>query len=41
MPRRSLTRLYSDEFTRYSFAKFQQDLLADLTGAAGSGHGNR
>lgn len=34
MPRRSLTRLYRDEFTGYSFAKFQQDLLAGLTVAA-------
>ncbi|HJQ13970.1 MAG TPA: SulP family inorganic anion transporter [Anaerolineales bacterium] len=34
MPRRSLTRLYKDEFTRYSLAKFQQDLLAGLTVAA-------
>ena len=34
MPRRSLTRLYRDEFTGYSLAKFQQDLLAGLTVAA-------
>lgn len=34
MPHRSLTRLYKDEFTGYSFAKFQQDLLAGLTVAA-------
>jgi SulP family sulfate permease len=34
MPRRSLTRLYQDEFTGYSLAKFQQDLLAGLTVAA-------
>lgn len=34
MPRRSLARLYKDEFTGYSFAKFQQDLLAGLTVAA-------
>lgn len=34
MPRRSLTRLYKDEFTGYSPAKFQQDLLAGLTVAA-------
>jgi SulP family sulfate permease len=34
MPRRSLTRLYKDEFTAYSLAKFQQDLLAGLTVAA-------
>ena len=34
MPRRSLTRLYKDEFTGYSRAKFQQDLLAGLTVAA-------
>jgi SulP family sulfate permease len=34
MPRRSLTRLYQDEFSNYSFAKFQQDLLAGLTVAA-------
>src|SRR5215212_2522072 len=34
MPRRSLARLYRDEFTGYSFAKFQQDLLAGLTVAA-------
>jgi SulP family sulfate permease len=34
MPRRSLGRLYQDEFTNYSFAKFQQDLLAGLTVAA-------
>ncbi len=34
MPRRSLTRLYKDEFASYSLAKFQQDLLAGLTVAA-------
>ena len=34
MPRRSLTRLYRDEFSGYSLAKFQQDLLAGLTVAA-------
>jgi len=34
MPRRSLARLYKDEFTNYSLAKFQQDLLAGLTIAA-------
>ena len=34
MPRRSLVRLYQDEFTNYSPAKFQQDLLAGLTVAA-------
>ncbi|HCK65296.1 MAG TPA: SulP family inorganic anion transporter [Anaerolineae bacterium] len=34
MPRRSLTRLYKDEFTNYSLAKFQQDLLAGFTVAA-------
>ena len=34
MPRRSLTRLYLDEFSGYSLAKFQQDLLAGLTVAA-------
>ena len=34
MPRRSLTRLYKDEFSGYSLAKFQQDLLAGLTVAA-------
>ncbi len=34
MPRRSLTRLYRDEFSNYSLAKFQQDLLAGLTVAA-------
>ncbi len=34
MPRRSLTRLYRDEFTGYSLAKFQQDVLAGLTVAA-------
>src|SRR5215213_3491506 len=30
MPRRNLARLYRDEFTGYSLAKFQQDLLAGL-----------
>jgi len=34
MPRRSLARLYRDEFSGYSLAKFQQDLLAGLTVAA-------
>ncbi len=34
MPRRSLARLYRDEFSAYSLAKFQQDLLAGLTVAA-------
>ena len=34
MPRRSLTRLYKDEFSGYSLAKFQQDALAGLTVAA-------
>ena len=34
MPRRSLVRLYQDEFSGYSLAKFQQDLLAGLTVAA-------
>ena len=34
MPRRNLTRLYKDEFTGYSLAKFQQDLLAGLAVAA-------
>lgn len=34
MPRRSLKRLYQDEFSDYSLAKFQQDLLAGLTVAA-------
>lgn len=34
MPRRSLARLYKDEFSNYSFAIFQQDLLAGLTVAA-------
>ena len=34
MPRRSLARLYKDEFTGYSLAKFQQDALAGLTVAA-------
>jgi len=34
MPRRSLARLYRDEFKGYSLAKFQQDLLAGLTVAA-------
>lgn len=34
MPRRSLARLYKDEFTGYSLVKFQQDLLAGLTVAA-------
>ena len=34
MPRRSLARLYRDEFSGYTLAKFQQDLLAGLTVAA-------
>jgi SulP family sulfate permease len=34
MPRRSLVRLYRDEFRGYNAAKFQQDLLAGLTVAA-------
>ena len=34
MPRRNLARLYKDEFTGYSLARFQQDLLAGLTVAA-------
>lgn len=34
MPRRSLARLYKDEFTGYSLARFQQDVLAGLTVAA-------
>jgi len=34
MPRRSLTRLYQDEFSNYSLATFQKDLLAGLTVAA-------
>ena len=34
MPRRSLARLYKDEFGNYSITKFQQDVLAGLTVAA-------
>ena len=34
MPRRSLARLYQDEFGGYSLSKFQQDLMAGLTVAA-------
>lgn len=34
MPRRSLALLYKDEFSGYTLAKFQQDLLAGLTVAA-------
>jgi len=34
MPRRSLKRLYQDEFGNYSLQKFQQDVLAGLTVAA-------
>ncbi len=34
MPRRSLARLYRDEFGGYNSTKFQQDLLAGLTVAA-------
>jgi len=31
MPRRSLIKLYQDEFKNYNLSKFQQDLLAGLT----------
>lgn len=34
MPRRSLAKLYRDEFRGYTLAKFRQDLLAGLTVAA-------
>jgi SulP family sulfate permease len=34
MPRRSLKKLYLDEFTGYTASKFQQDVLAGLTVAA-------
>ncbi len=34
MPRRSLIKLYRDEFTGYNISKFRQDLLAGLTVAA-------
>jgi SulP family sulfate permease len=34
MPRRSLARLYRDEFSNYSVTKFKQDLLAGFTVAA-------
>jgi len=34
MPRRSLARLYRDEFSGYSLAKFQQDFIAGLAVAA-------
>ena len=34
MPRRSLARLYKDEFSGYSFAVFQKDLIAGLSVAA-------
>ncbi|MBI5352099.1 MAG: SulP family inorganic anion transporter [Chloroflexi bacterium] len=34
MPRRSLTRLYKDEFSNYSLATFQKDLIAGLSVAA-------
>ncbi|MBI5305959.1 MAG: SulP family inorganic anion transporter [Chloroflexi bacterium] len=34
MPRRSLKRLYQDEFGSYNVQKFQQDVLAGLTVAA-------
>src|SRR5919106_3295294 len=34
MPRRSLKRLYLDEFAGYTSAKFRQDLLAGITVAA-------
>ena len=39
MPGRSLARLYKDEFSGYSPAKFGQDLLAGLTVAAGQVQG--
>ncbi|MBI5352101.1 MAG: hypothetical protein HZB50_05640 [Chloroflexi bacterium] len=37
MPRRSLNRLYKDEFSNYSLATFQNDLIAGglLIGALG------
>jgi SulP family sulfate permease len=34
MPRRSLARLYKDEFSGYSLIKFRQDLIAGLSVAA-------
>lgn len=34
MPRRSLTRLYQDEFSGYSLASFQKDFIAGLSVAA-------
>ena len=34
MPRRSLARLYKDEFSGYSFASFQKDLIAGASVAA-------
>lgn len=34
MPRRSLTRLYQDEFSDYSLATFQKDFIAGLSVAA-------
>ncbi len=34
MPRRSLKKIYQDEFSGYSLSKFQQDLLAGMTVAA-------
>ena len=34
MPRRSLARLYKDEFSNYSLASFQKDFIAGLTVAA-------
>lgn len=34
MPRRSLTRLYKDEFSGYSLIKFKQDFIAGLSVAA-------
>ncbi len=34
MPRRSLARLYQDEFSNYSLASFQKDLIAGLSVAA-------
>jgi len=40
MPGRSLARLYKDEFSGYSPAKFGQDLLAGLTVAAGQVQGS-
>ena len=34
MPRRSLKKLYQDEFKNYNLSKFQQDLFAGLTVSA-------